>query len=157
MEEPAHQPAETGRHDDGARAGDVGVAAFFSQVERRVVAGHGPDDGDEGHEDRHAVGEVGALVEVAPDRAALGEAGETLVWPSRGGRDGDDDDHKCDDVECAAVGVERGDPPRRHGRDHGVDDHDECREEKHLIVRRHVVRVVDGSGCEDHGRKCVVD
>lgn len=157
LEEPAHQPAKGRGHDDSARAGDVGVAALLGQVEWRIVARHGPDDGDEGHEDRDAVGEVGAHVEVAPDRAALGEARETLVRSSRGCGDGDDDNNQGDDVERAPVRVERGDPPRRHGRNHGVDDHEERRKKKNLIVGRHVGRVVDGSGREDHGRECVVD
>ena len=67
LEEPTEEAADAGGQDDGTGRGDGCIGAFFGQVEGCVVPGHGPDDGDEGHEDRDTVGEVGADVEVAPD------------------------------------------------------------------------------------------
>lgn len=49
LQKPAEQAADAARQHDGARRGDVRVGALFRQVEGRVVAGHGPDHGDEGH------------------------------------------------------------------------------------------------------------
>ena len=68
-------------------------------MEWRIIAGHGPDHRDEGHDDCNAIREVSAIVEVAPNGAGFGEAREALIWPVRGSRDDDDDNNESDDIE----------------------------------------------------------
>ena len=112
-------------------------------MEGCVIAGHGPDDGDEGHEDCDARWEVGSLVDGAPDGGGVGEAGEALLGTIGGGWDDDDDDDEGDDVEGAAVGVEGCDPAGRHAGNAAVDKHDEGCEEEDLVVLRDIGWVGD--------------
>ena len=42
LQEPAERAAHCGSEEDGAGRGDVGVAAFFCEVEGRVIAAHCP-------------------------------------------------------------------------------------------------------------------
>lgn len=67
LEEPAEETAEARGHDNGAGGSYGGVAAFFREMEGRVVARHGPDYGDEGHEDRDTGRKICAVVDGAPD------------------------------------------------------------------------------------------
>ena len=67
LEEPAEEPAEARGHDNGPGRGDASVTTLFGQVKGRVIAGHGPDDGNKGHEDGDAGWEVGARVYGTPD------------------------------------------------------------------------------------------
>ena len=78
LEEPPKEPAEARGHDDSARRGNAGVTTFFRQVEGGVVAGHGPDDGDEGHEDGNAWWEFGPWVNGAPNFGRRREAWQAL-------------------------------------------------------------------------------
>lgn len=88
----AADAAEGRGHDDSARSRDVGVGAFFGQVEGCVIAGHSPDDADEGHEDRDAVGPFSLIGDLAPDFSGVVEARETSALTVAGGRNNDDDD-----------------------------------------------------------------
>lgn len=150
LQEPPHQSTNSRREHDGSRAGDIGVAAFLRQVEWCVVAGHRPDYGDEAHKNRHAIGEIRAFVEIAPDCAALGKSRQPLRSSVRGRRNRDDRDDQSNDVEGATVRVECGNPPRWHRRDACMNDHDQGGEEEHLVVLWHKVGVLNRSGCEYH-------
>ena len=146
LEEPAKEAAEARSHDDGAGGRDAGVGAFFREMKWGVIAGHGPDHRDEGHDDCNTVRKVGAVVKVAPNSAGFGETWEALIWPVGGSGDNDDDNNEGDDVEARTVGVERGDPARGHRGDDAVDDHNQSRQEEDLIVLRDVIRIGDGDG-----------
>ena len=73
LEEPAEEAAEARSHDDCARGCDAGVGALFGQMEWGVIAGHGPDHRDEGHDDCDTIRKVCTIVKVAPDGAGFGE------------------------------------------------------------------------------------
>ena len=157
LEGPAGGAADGGGEEDGAGGGDVGVAALLSEMEGGVVAGHRPDDADEGHQDCHAVGVVGAVVYVAPDLAGRVEAREAASCTVAGCRDEDDDDEESDDVECAAGAVHARNPLGWEGRHDAVNHHDEDRQEEGLVVGWDVVGVLDATASENHGGCSIVD
>lgn len=74
LEKPAHNATDSAGEEDGAGASDIGVAAFLTQVERRVVTAHGPDDADEGHKDRDAIRPFRSLIDVPPNSTGGVEA-----------------------------------------------------------------------------------
>ena len=57
----------------------------------------------------------------------------------------DDDNAQSDNIECGSDGIEVGDPFGRHTADASVDEHDQGRKEKDLIILRNVCWHTDGS------------
>ena len=134
LKEPAKEPAKARGHDDGARGGDVGITAFFRQMEWSVVARHGPDDGNKGHEDGDAGWEVRSWINGTPDVCRCGEARQTLIRSVCVCRDEDHDDDKGNDVEGASVRIEGGDPSSGHAGDAAVNEHDQSRKKPNVPV-----------------------
>ena len=138
LEEPTEEPTEARCHDDSAGRGDAGIAAFFRQMKRGVVARHGPNDGNEGHEDGHTRREVGARINGTPDVRGFGEAWQILICPVGVCRDKYDDNDESDDVEGASVRVEVSYPAGGHARDDTVAEHDQGGKQEDLVVLRRV-------------------
>ncbi|CAL3973015.1 unnamed protein product [Diplocarpon coronariae] len=155
LQRPSCDTPDAGGHDDCPGRGDIGVAAFFREMERSIVARHGPDDSDEGHQYCDSVWPVRPVLH-APDLARWEELGRG-GGPAHRDWDHDNDDEERDHVHGRAVGVEFGDPTRRHARDAGVNDHHDDAEEEDLVVLRHVRRVRDGNRSEGHRAESIVD
>ena len=174
LEEPAEGAADGAGEEDGARAGDVGVAAFFCQVEGAVVTGHGPDYAwysvslarlrlgmmeptDEGHQNANTGWEISALIYVAPDFSVGRELRQPIRCPIAGRRDDDNDHDKRNDIERATGTIDASNPPRRERGHATMNDHDQNRQQERLVVRRDVAWILDATTCENHGRRPVVD
>ncbi|KAI2081184.1 hypothetical protein LOZ36_006280 [Ophidiomyces ophidiicola] len=67
LQKPARNAAKRRREHDGSGRRNVGVGAFFCEMEGGIVSGHGPNHADERHEDGYPVWIGGPLVHFLPD------------------------------------------------------------------------------------------
>ena len=100
--------SELGSHDNGPWRCDIGIAAFFREMERRIIAGHGPDRGEKAHDRGPSNRPFRSVRKLRPDIVTI--VGLGAVDRSHRKPDHEDEDHQ--DVPYSPDLVDPANEPR---------------------------------------------
>jgi hypothetical protein len=164
IEKETQDTSTSGGIDDRSRTGDRGIGTLLAQMKRCIyiwhvntgpahseprdltITRHGPDDGQETHENSDTIRPLGIVLNAPGNLVGL------ELGLRHGGRGDDDDgDDQAGNVDNRSHRVEICDPQSRHTAQAGMDYHDERRQQECLPICRDVVWVHDGRGRKDHG------
>lgn len=99
LQEPAEDASQTSGKHNGSGAGNIGIAALLSKMERRIVTAHGPNDGNEAGQNTDTSRIFHAYVNIRPDLVRGVVLGESLAGPTGNTCDEANDNNESDEVE----------------------------------------------------------
>lgn len=152
---PSCEASEATGHDDGSWGSYISIAAFLGKMERRVVSRHGPDNGNETHEDSNSIRPVCSILN-RPDLFRRKEF-RSRVRACHSSRNHNDNHKQPNHVQRRTERVEPGDPESRHAGDAAVDQHHEDGEEVGVPILWRIARMRDRSSGENHSTERIIN